>query len=85
MLYCRSCHSFFDESDVNKRKEYHEYWGRPTYESFNQCPECGSENIGDVGDLPKCEICADYCLGKTVRTDNDQYYCKNCYEIQTIK
>lgn len=82
MLYCRCCHSIFDESEVSKRREYHEYWGRPTFEEYGQCPECGSEKIDEADKLPKCDSCGEHCIGKTVWTNDDRHYCENCYEIQ---
>lgn len=52
MLYhCRQCGRIYREEDVNVEEAYlAEAWGRPIYEKYITCPECGDnvdEYFGD--------------------------------------
>ena len=43
---CEDCGAIFDEDEIDSRSEYvGEFWGTPAYQTFNYCPECGSDCI----------------------------------------
>ena len=43
---CDDCGAIFDEDEIDSRSEYvGEFWGAPAYQTFNYCPECGSDCI----------------------------------------
>lgn len=43
-FYCRNCKRIFREDDVQEKESYlAEAWGRPIYEKYYYCPECGDE------------------------------------------
>lgn len=47
---CRECHAEFDKPYEYKRKEWIEYWGAITLETFFEwgCPECASEDFEEI-------------------------------------
>lgn len=51
MLYCCDCDSCFDASDARERREcVGEFWGAPAYETYMECPYCGSDSLIDEND-----------------------------------
>ena len=49
--YCRDCGNYFDEDEIETRKEcVSEFWGAPAYQEYEACPCCGSDDFIEVED-----------------------------------
>lgn len=79
-MFCLNCQSFFNDSEVDKIKQYNEFWGTSCSEIFHCCPYCGSEDIIDTKPF-KCDCCDEYCTSDFIETADGHHYCYNCYHI----
>ena len=80
MLHCDECRRMVEDDAVETDYNTYEIWGSPYTKSYSICPYCGSPNLTD--ELPPlCSCCGDYCTIRYVKTDDEHYYCHNCYTI----
>lgn len=71
MYICNDCGSEFEYPKL-QRDRLGEYWGKPFYEPWGACPNCGSEEI-ETED--KCCMCGeDY-------KPNGRRYCETCKTV----
>lgn len=76
MYYCLECERQLSEEDLTNYTEYGEYWGSQYSESSKVCPYCKGEVIHLT---KKCDCCGQYITGEYIETDDEKYYCDNCY------
>lgn len=75
MYVCNDCKSVFDEDDaVSKSEDVGEYFGSPSYRSYDVCPHCESY---DIEEAEKCQLCEEY---GEVESYDGKCYCPECVE-----
>lgn len=76
MHYCFNCERFIAEEALLHHTERGEFWGAEYSETTKVCPHCKE----DVVYLTKrCSCCGEYITGEYIQTDDEKYYCENCY------
>ena len=92
MYKCTKCYEVFDEPD-SKTICYEDYYGvgslfdtRHTTEILI-CPECGDEDIEDIGKVMQCSSCEEWFNEDDlyIADDCDVYLCEECYENEEEK
>lgn len=77
LYYCDRCDKLLHKDGLLTYTEYGEFWGSPYSETLQLCPFCK----GEIIKLTKiCSCCGEYITGEYILTENEEYYCGNCYK-----
>ena len=68
MLRCSECGLLFEESELKKWVETHDFWGGTADENWTGCPCCS----GNYEEIEPCKICGSF------EHDVDDDYCDEC-------
>lgn len=82
MFYCLECDNIFDKPVC--RSEKTGFWDSDDSERVERCPCCNSRNFKDLSDEPKCGCCGEVCISNYIKTDDNRFYCENCYCTRNI-
>lgn len=78
MFVCLDCQKLFEEP-----RHYIETHGldTPPYEHAHGCPECGGAYV----ETHKCDCCGKWIVDDCIKTNNDLWFCQDCYCIVPLE